>query len=317
MSETIPALKPSLLNPEGGETITSPAEWEARRDTMLRELVELQYGGMPPVPDSVKLDLLHAFEIDALGGATRAVYRITCTFPNGTVKFLLDVLKPTSIEKPPVVLCGDGCWLFSNDAVKQDVLGRGCALVRFNRTEIAADRYESERVDDLYRIEPEAMFGAVAAWAWGYHRSIDALEQLNELDTSCVAIIGHSRGGKTTLLKAFNGDFHTADMVQNIPYWLGPDWPQYVDNEDKLPFDQHVLLASIAPRPLITLEAEGDLWANPLGTRAVHAATQPVYDLYGQSDRLRLHTRPGGHDHNPDDWAAALDFFDAHRDSVR
>jgi hypothetical protein len=48
----------------------------------------------------------------------------------------------------------------------------------------------------LFAAYPDHPFGAVAAWAWGYHRAVDFLITQSEVDKSKIAITGHSRGGK-------------------------------------------------------------------------------------------------------------------------
>jgi endo-1,4-beta-xylanase len=72
------------------------------------------------------------------------------------------------------------------------------------------------------------------------------------------------------------------------------------------------LKALVAPRPLLTTEALGDLWANPTGTWRTYKAAAEVYRFLGVEDRIGIWYRPGEHEHGRDDWHAFLDFADWH-----
>jgi pimeloyl-ACP methyl ester carboxylesterase len=209
-------------------------------------------------------------------------------------------------------------------------------LAQFNRVEIVSDvPYSTNRVGGLYEVIPSGTFGAIAAWAWGYHRCLDVLISMDFVDTFRIAVVGHSRGGKTTLLAgatderiALTGANNSgaggagcyrvkgpqsetlADLIDAFPYWFGPLMKDYVDTENELPFDQHFLKALIAPRALLTTEGLGDLWSNPTGTWQTHLAAKEVYRFLRVEDRIAIHFREGGHDHSLADWKAFMDFME-------
>ena len=77
-----------------------------------------------------------------------------------------------------------------------------------------------------------------------------------------------------------------------------------------LPFDQHMLLALMAPRPLLVASAREDAWADPEGEFLALKAAEPVYKLYGKAGLIvdemppvnqlvgaeqGYHIRPGPH----------------------
>ena len=66
-----------------------------------------------------------------------------------------------------------------------------------------------------------------------------------------------------------------------FPHWYCANFHQYGDNEDVMPFDQHELLALIAPRPLYVESGSEDRWSDPRGEYLSLVEASPVYRLYG------------------------------------
>ena len=132
--------------------------------------------------------------------------------------------------------------------------------------------------------------GKIALWAWAAHRVMDWAEtRTDALDLTQGVVCGHSRLGKTALLAAatdprfayaYSNDSGCSgaalargtrgetvrDICQKFPFWFCENYLQYVDNENSLPFDQHDLIAAIAPRRVLIGSASEDTWADPLGT---------------------------------------------------
>jgi hypothetical protein len=170
-----------------------------------------------------------------------------------------------------------------------------------------------------------------------------------ELDAKRIAVVGHSRLGKTALLAgAFDerialviphqaGCGGTApsrhkvgETVKQIndrfPHWFCDEFTKFNDQVERLPFDQHSLVALCAPRPVLFTNAVEDSWADPEGQYNVLAAASPVYRLLGVDglaegaypppgrlvkSRLGYWLREGKHSMNRDDWKIFLDFADA------
>lgn len=318
-----------------GCRVQNADDWRQRRLELRERIVPIEYGGLPPTPAGVTGELLHAHQSKLLGPDVWMYQYRVVNQDHPAFHFRLDLYAPAREDRGPfpVVLSGDGCYRFANEALPT-LLARGCMLAQFSRVEIVPDVYNSNRDQGLYLAYPDHTFGALAAWAWGFHRCVDVLCSLAFVDKNRIAVTGHSRGGKAALLAgatderialtAPNGSGaggaaawgyrgpeseNLAGTMTSIPYWFGPQMKAYLGREAELPFDQHFLAALVAPRALLSTEGLDDLWSNPRGTYQTYAAAREVYRFLGAENRIGIHFRPGGHNQGPADWKAFLDFM--------
>ncbi len=324
----------------GGGRAQTPAEWAGRSAAWRDLILDLEYGGLPPPPESIEVETLsHSCAWHWPGSPGLWSYRLHCRGGERPFSFCVRVLFPNKPEPVPALVCGDGCWWYLTEEMIQRALAGGCAVVLFNRTEMAEDLGypgapdKNKRGGGLYDVYPGRTFGAVAAWAWGYHRCVDLLHTLPFIDKDRIAVSGHSRGGKTALVAGatdsritlvndnascaggsatfrYVGDAgETLDIINAYPSWFGAGLKPYLNREGDIPFDQHCLLATIAPRPLLLTYALDDRWSNPEGMVQCAWAAGEVYRFLGSPDNLAFHLRPGGHSHSSDDWNVLLDFI--------
>ncbi len=236
----------------------------------------------------------------------------------------------------------------------EEIISRGYALATMYREDVAADRepYFASGIHPLYKElqNREDNFGTVAAWAWSLSRALDVLEKEPSIDSKRVIAFGFSRLGKAALWAGAT-DERFAMVVSNesgaggaklfhrgvgedikrlntmFPHWYDKNFRKYIEKDKELPFDQHMVLSLIAPRPLYVASAIEDKNSDPEGEFAGAKAAEPVYKLLGAEGLpaetwppvdtsvqggIGYHVRSGKHDVLPFDWQQYLAFADKH-----
>lgn len=225
---------------------------------------------------------------------------------------------------------GSGCR-FTTEGWKQGI--RQYVMQQAGRSELESDEW-----------------GSIGAWAWGLSRALDYLQTDPMIDAGRVAVFGHSRTGKTALwagaqderfaLVISNNSGQGGASLARRRYgesvkasysgsgiWYCRNYEKYGHNEAALPVDAHLLIASIAPRPVYVASAEQDGWADPRGEFLAARYAEPVYQLLGMTgvgveempdvdepvgQSVGYHIRSGDHEITPYDWQHYLDFANRH-----
>ena len=324
---------PDLFRFEDGRRVASIGDWEERKKEIYKTAVELQYGEIPPAPEIFRIDPLC---VPNTPGRMN-VWRLTVGTREKPVSFTIYAHRPAGDGPWPAVIDGDlvyGCM--QDPGIAKQFTDRGIMLVAFNRCEIVPDMRNPSRKGNLYETYADRKFGALAAWAWGYSRVLDALEKLGIADMRCVAFTGLSRGGKAAMLagalderativnpeatcagasscyrihmSALTEDGREArsetlgDIIRAFPDWFGEGMKAYADREADLPFDAHSLKALIAPRVFFDCQALSDIWAGPVNTYQTSVAAREVWKMYNKPENVLWYWRSGGHAQTPEDF---------------
>jgi hypothetical protein len=240
------------------------------------------------------------------------------------------------------------------------VVDRGYAIATIYAGELSPDYFGgyNEGIHRGYLPDGDTIpgpheWGVVAAWAWGLQRGVDYIMEDEDLANNGIIAIGHSRLGKAALVAgAFDeridiiipsqsgcggtspNRFNVGESVELIniafPHWFNSAFKEFGNRVEKLPFDQHSLIALAAPRPVLLSNATEDVWADPVGQFNMLIAATPVYEFLGFEgintttypsenklidSRLGYFVRPGKHDMTVTEWKAWLDFCDKHLNS--
>ena len=363
--EKVPSyILPEVLSYASGNKITSAKAWTKSRRLELLELFRRNvYGRIPETLYSKSFKVVKTDE-NAMGGAA-TLKQVDITIKSGSQSLVihLNLFVPNSARKPvPAFLLiniqgpdvSDPARLKKSESwPAEEVIERGYAIAVFNNFDVDPDNYDEfkngihglldhgQRRDDSW--------GTIAAWAWGASRCMDYFETDRDINKKKVAVVGHSRGGKTALWAGAD-DQRFSMVIANesgcggaalarrrlgetvarintaFPHWFCLNYEKFAGREDEMPFDMHMLLALIAPRALYIDAASEDLWGDPKGCWLSLYNALPVYRLLKAagdipeavpplnkqviSGKVGFHIRDGAHDMLLKDWNWFMDFAD-------
>lgn len=355
---------PDVLESLDKKKITSAKSWEdVRRPQILDLFSEQVYGKTPKSFDDINFRVTNQDGKVMGGKATLKEVDITIREKSDSVTIHLVMFVPNSVTKPaPAFLLINNRsprnTLASRDSISgfwpaEQVIKSGYAIAAFHYSDGAPDNKDRYQ-NGVLRLYPEIAkadngMKAIGSWAWAASRVMDYFESDQSIDSKKVGVVGHSRGGKTSLWAAAqdnrfamsfsncSGNTGAALSKRNFgetvarintvfPHWFSNNYRKYSNNEKDLPVDQHMLIALIAPRPVYATNASEDLWADPTGTFLAMKNAEPVFALYRQKSNLPqqppaldtpftqpplgYHNRSGKHDLTFYDWEQFVKFAD-------
>ena len=347
---------PPLLATEEGEIITTADEWKTKRRPQILSLFSsLIYGRVPIAEFPIKVEsrVIETNKRYLNGKATYQKVKLEFSNQNATVSIDLHILTPSNAEKPVPALMQLG-----TGGPHEKWIDRGFALIGIRQDNfVGHNEVGFERsIHRLFFKEGQSFpkareWGVLGAIAWGHSRVLDYLESVEAIDAQRVAIMGHSKNGKAALwtaaqderfalaISAQSGCAGAAlwrrrsgetlqKMVTRFPYWLCRNAWKFVNQEDDLPVDQHMLLALIAPRPVYVASGIDDTWADPRGEFASAFHASEVYRLLGKrgltsptfpkldeallDGEVGYHCREGQHSVEEYDWDLFIKFCEKH-----
>lgn len=356
---------PSVL---GKPAITTATEWTELREQTLEQFRSQVYGRRPALDVDIKFEVAPiAEQTEFWSGQQGEFSSLHCVIrsDSGEYRFPFLIAHPKSTEltaskmRPLVLFINNRSKSEFTDADKlmefwavDQILAQGYSAAMVYTADIDPDRadgYAAGVRGFLASNQPRAedAWGSLSAWGWGMSRVLDYALQDPNIDPKRIAMVGHSRGGKTALWAAAE-DPRISLVYSNesgcggaalsrrrygetvgrittaFPHWFCENFATYADDEDRLPVDQHQLMALLAPRGVYVASAADDLWADPRGEYESLVSAAPVFQLLGKDSILSkqmpplnvprvegvtgYHIRTGPHDLTRRDWSWFLDF---------
>jgi len=311
-----PMPEPLTLRVDGEQRpIGTPQAWEAHRETLKALFQQWILGRVPPPPAAFTTNVLAEHEdVGAL------LCQAELHFGQGA-KLWVELLIPKGDGPFPVFLT--------------QYNHRPWALLALRRGYLAclyAGCDSRDDTDTFLTAYPGYDWGRLARRAWAASRCIDYLEEIPQANTRQIALAGHSRNGKLSLIASalderiavvissssgaggclparYCGEHHFEEGIETItryfPDWFHPRWRFFAGREHKLPVDLNQLVALSAPRSCLLSIALNDEVESSWAIQQTYLSVKPVYELYEVPQRLGLLWRPGGHE----TWPAVIERY--------
>ncbi|HTQ03167.1 MAG TPA: hypothetical protein VMI54_04895 [Polyangiaceae bacterium] len=284
---------------DSGTRISKRDDWRCRRAEIGAQVQHWGSGpkGAPPPSVTATVSGGKLSVVVSQGGASITL-SATLTLPSGAGPFPLIIGMNTPTGSLP-------SSIFS-----------GMATLTFDSSELVPDAFNVPRGAGTYfTMYPDNNAGAMIEWAWGVSRLIDGLYQTadqTKIDLNHIGLTGCSYQGKMALYAgAFDERIaltipeesggggeaswrfmstqtgtEDLDAAQGTA-WYAANLLQFHDPDaPKLSYDQHELVAMIAPRAVLAVENTAiDRLGSQAGSVSMKAATE-VYKALGIPDRI-------------------------------
>ena len=320
---------PPLLRFEDGSAVRTVEDWSKRRGELRRLLCDWILGhGPDEIPALAKVEVVRE---EKLAGGVRRDVRLTYATKTPAVPevvITVELLIPDGAGPFPVFMTQ-----FTHRRVGLIGLARGYLVCIYPGGD------GNDQGDKFAEAYPKADWGRLTRRAWLASRVVDYLVTLPEVRKDQIALTGHSRNGKQTMIAAALDERFTAVVSSSSgtggdsPFrfvsetafeesvefmsrqegtadWFHPRIRMFTGREDKLPTDIHALAALIAPRACLFSTACNDDVTTTFAVERNYVANREVYTLLGRPEALRIRWREGGHEWNGQDAESYFDWFD-------
>ena len=302
-----------ILRMQDGTPVT-PENWQQRRRELLEILMQYSYGRTPAAPDYLECST-KSIDMDTYAGKVIEEH-VSVGFrgERGFFTFPIPLYIPKKVQRPPVLLHLAFRPAPDRYIPVEEITDAGFALIVLCYKDVVNDNLGGDYSDGIakyfgttiHRAPDE--WGKIGMWAYAASRVMDyIIEKRPDLDAAHVAVIGHSRLGKTALWTAAQDERFFAAISNNSGYggaasskdghgerirdflhWGSWDWfcenfKAYTDEkEDQKPYDQSFLLALIAPRYLLVGSAAEDYGADPQSEFLTTLHASAAWELLGK-----------------------------------
>ncbi len=301
---------PELMKLSSGAPVKNEEDMRLRRREMLEILSEYAYGDMPesvPVRGEVKSEEKKI----AAGNAVMYDIDIICSFPGRDFVFPLKLFMPRGEGKRKLITAINFTKSpYDKYMPVEEIIDSGFALAYIYYQDITTDDRDFD--NGLAAFFPRTGSGRdpakISMWAWGVSRALDYLSARDDVDEENLAVIGHSRLGKTALWCSANDErvrfacsndsgcmgaaYHRtlheggeplSSITTVFPYWFCDNIQKFGGDSSALPYDQHFLLACIAPRYVLINSASLNDWADPYSEQLSCVAASPAWEVFGKT----------------------------------
>ena len=322
---SIPFLPDPLVLDEGGRNIpvTTNQQWQKKREWMRAALQHYITGTFPSSPKELQAKIIS----EKKDGQT-TLRMVELSFgPEQEATLTIELMIPPGEGPFPVFMSQWTHRSWAQIAVRRGYVG--CIYAG------ADDKDDTEKYAEIW--SPEFDFTRLMRRAFGASRTIDYLYTLSFINKEQIGLTGHSRNGKQSLWAAAFDErikavipssggsgaeipwryaSHKYD-IEDIallscaqPSWLHPRLRFFIGRENKLPVDQNLFMALIAPRGLMLSTAISESASNPWGIEQAYLSTKKVYKFLGAENNLAIRFRDGLHGTMANDIEEYIDFFD-------
>lgn len=322
--ETLPSVPflPDPLRFTNGRDVKRE-DWPKRRQELLAQFQYWITGSWPLSPGNGRVA---GFQQHLAGGAM--VHRVLLEFgPKNAAQLHLELILPKGDGPFPVFMTQDTHRHWALVAVSRGYIG--C---------VYAGADSNDDTDAWRALWPEHDWSKLTRRAWAASRCVDYLQTLPFVVTNQIALAGHSRNGKTSLIAAafdprinavissssgaggacsyrLFSETEFGEGIENLtrafPDWFHPRLRFFAGRENKLPVDQPQLIACIAPRPCLISSALNDGVESIWAIEHSFYSARRSYDLLGRGGDLNLRYRSGGHETKTEDIESYMDWLDS------
>ena len=320
-----------------GKKISNVQEWEKYRPTLKEQFLAEEYGALPEkIVPSIRV------EDEYINFAGKAKWeKVYFTFEkNGKSHTVMaNLILPKNKTNVPVFVAIDFHDVIPNKYLPmEEIIDTGFGVFDFCYKDVTTDDGDfTNGLCGLFEKDGRCEFGKLSIWAYFASACMDYLLTREEVDKNNIAVIGHSRLGKTALLcSALDERFKLtcvnnsgccgaaisrgkveenetlAKITEVFPFWFCENFIKYVNNEDALPFDQHMLISLVAPRYIVVGGAKEDFWADNEGQHLSCAMAVPVWEMYEKGSankKVSYYEREGTHFLSRTDWIIYMQAF--------